>query len=101
MDDLYLTPLYTQSEAAGMLGLPQSTFNHWAAGYETASGNRKPGFITIERPGRGYTVPFVASPRRGLCAPSLEPVFLCRASVRRSKCSAPRSTLSMLLPVID
>jgi uncharacterized protein (DUF433 family) len=59
VDDLYLTPLYTQSEAAGMLGLPQSTFNHWAAGYETMAGNRKPGFITIERPGRGYTVPFV------------------------------------------
>ena len=59
MDELYLIPLYTQSEAAGMLGLPQSTFNHWASGYATTSGNRKPGFITVERPGRGYTVPFV------------------------------------------
>ncbi len=59
MDELLLTPLYTQSEAAGMLGLPQSTFNHWASGYETASGNRKSGFITVQRPGRGYTVPFV------------------------------------------
>jgi uncharacterized protein (DUF433 family) len=59
VDELLLTPLYTQSEAAGMVGLPQSTFNHWASGYETIAGNRKPGFITIERPGRGYTVPFI------------------------------------------
>ena len=59
MDPIYLTPLYTQSEAAGMLGMPQSTFNHWATGYETNSGKHKPGFITVERPGRGYTVPFV------------------------------------------
>lgn len=59
MDELLLIPLYSQSEAAGMLNMPQSTFNHWATGYETASGNRKPGFITVERPGRGYTVPFV------------------------------------------
>lgn len=59
MDELYLIPLYTQSEAAGMLGMPQSTFNHWASGYKTTSGNDKPGFITIERKGRGYTVPFI------------------------------------------
>lgn len=59
MDEINLVPLYTQGEAAGMLGLPQSTFNHWASGYTTASGNRKPAFITVERPGRGYTVPFI------------------------------------------
>lgn len=59
MDELNLVPLYTQREAAGMLGLPSSTFNHWASGYATASGRRMPGFITVERPGRGYTVPFV------------------------------------------
>ncbi|AXH34853.1 DUF433 domain-containing protein [Humibacter sp. BT305] len=59
MDQSLLSPLYTQSEAAGMLGMPASTFNHWATGYETAAGNRRQGFITIERPGRGYTVPFV------------------------------------------
>jgi len=54
-----LIPLYTQSEAARMIGTPQSTFNRWASGYTTMSGNRKPAFVTIERPGRGYTVPFV------------------------------------------
>lgn len=59
MDELNLIPLYTQGEAAGMLGMPQSTFNHWASGYVTGAGNRMPGFITLERPGRGYTVPFV------------------------------------------
>ena len=57
--ELYRVPLYSQGEAAGMLGLPQSTFNHWASGYDTVSGRRMPAFITIERPGRGYTVPFV------------------------------------------
>lgn len=59
MDELLLIPLYSQSEAAALIGMPQSTFNHWATGYEASSGNRKPGFITVERPGRGYTVPFV------------------------------------------
>ncbi len=59
MDELLLIPLYTQGEAAALLGTPQSTFNRWATGYTTVSGNRKPPFVTVERPGRGYTVPFV------------------------------------------
>ncbi|MEO8528530.1 MAG: DUF433 domain-containing protein [Pseudolysinimonas sp.] len=59
MDELLLIPLYTQGEAAGMIGTPQSTFNRWATGYTTTSGYRKPPFVTVERPGRGYTVPFV------------------------------------------
>lgn len=59
MDELLLVPLYRQSEAAAILGLPQSTFNHWATGYTTISGNRMAAFITLDRPGRGYTVPFV------------------------------------------
>lgn len=59
MDELRLIPLYTQSEAAGLLGLPQSTFNTWASGYTTSAGTRVERFITVERPGRGYTVPFV------------------------------------------
>ncbi len=59
MDVRYLTPLYTQSEAAGLIGTAQQTFNHWATGYVTAAGTQMPGFITIERPGRGFTVPFV------------------------------------------
>jgi uncharacterized protein (DUF433 family) len=59
VDELTLVPLYTQGEATSLLGMPQSTFNHWASGYTTASGNRKPPFITVARPGRGYTVPFI------------------------------------------
>lgn len=59
MDKLYLTPLYTQTETTRLIGMPQSTFNTWASGYETAAGNRMTGFITTARPGRGYTVPFV------------------------------------------
>lgn len=59
MEELLVTPLYTQGEAAGMIGMPQSTFNHWASGYTTVAGNRKPPFITVDRPGRGYTVPFI------------------------------------------
>ncbi len=59
MDELYTTPLYKQSEAAQLIGMPQSTLNHWASGYETAAKNHMPGFITLDRPGRGYTVPFI------------------------------------------
>jgi uncharacterized protein (DUF433 family) len=59
VQELFTIPLYTQGEAAGMLGMPQSTFNHWASGYKTTSGNQKSSFITVERPGRGYTVPFI------------------------------------------
>lgn len=59
VDELNLIPLYTQSEASRLLGMPSSTFNHWASGYATRTGNRMPGFITLERPGAGYTVPFV------------------------------------------
>ncbi|TDQ02459.1 MULTISPECIES: DUF433 domain-containing protein [unclassified Leifsonia] len=59
MDERSLVPLYTQGEASRILGLPQSTFNHWASGYKTLSGNRMPPFITVERPGRGFTVPFI------------------------------------------
>jgi uncharacterized protein (DUF433 family) len=59
VDELLLIPLYKQGEAATMLGMPQSTFNHWASGYTTTAGNRKPSFITVDRPGRGYTVPFI------------------------------------------
>jgi uncharacterized protein (DUF433 family) len=59
VNELNLIPLYTQSEATSLLGLPQSTINHWASGYETTAGNRKPPFITVQRPGRGYTVPFI------------------------------------------
>lgn len=59
MDELLQIPLYSQREAAAILGTPQSTFNRWASGYTTAAGNRKPPFVTVERPGRGYTVPFI------------------------------------------
>ncbi len=59
MDELLAIPLYKQGEAAELLRMPQSTFNHWASGYTTASGNRKPAFVTVSRPGRGYTVPFI------------------------------------------
>lgn len=59
MDPLYLTPLYTQTEATRLIGMPQSTFNTWASGYSTPAGTRMPRFITTSRPGRGYTVPFV------------------------------------------
>lgn len=57
--DIFLTPLYRQGEAAELIGLPGSTFSRWATGYTTASGAAKPPFVTVERPGRGYTVPFI------------------------------------------
>jgi uncharacterized protein (DUF433 family) len=59
MDELLMTPIYAQAEAADIIRMPRSTFNHWATGYTTTSGNRKPPFITVDRPGRGYTVPFI------------------------------------------
>lgn len=59
MDSLKLVPLYTQREASDLIGMPQQTFSRWASGYETRSGNRKPGFITLDRPGQGFTVPFI------------------------------------------
>lgn len=59
IDELRLVPLYTQSEAALLLGMPQSTFNSWASGYVSGSGARQPSFITVSRAGRGYTVPFI------------------------------------------
>lgn len=59
MDELLVTPLYGQGEAADLIGMPRSMFNHWASGYTTTSGNRMSPFITVERPGRGYTVPFI------------------------------------------
>ena len=59
MDELLLTPLYTQAEAAALIGTPQSTFNRWATGYTTGAGNAIKPFVTVSRGGRGYTVPFV------------------------------------------
>ena len=84
MDSRLLIPLYSQSEAAQMISLPQSTFNHWASGYTTASGNRKPPFITLTKRGRGYTVPFVglaeawlvrAFTRAGVPVPRIRPAL--------------------------
>ncbi|MEO6533833.1 MAG: DUF433 domain-containing protein [Pseudolysinimonas sp.] len=59
MDKLLEIPLYTQHEAAGLVGTSTSTFSRWASGYVTASGNSQRPFVTTQRAGRGYTVPFV------------------------------------------
>ncbi|MEJ3404784.1 hypothetical protein WDJ51_08570 [Rathayibacter sp. YIM 133350] len=59
MDEVLLIPIYPQNEASTLLSTAQSTFNRWATGYVTMAGNRKPPFVTLDRQGRGYTVPFV------------------------------------------
>jgi len=58
VDDARITPIYTQHEASDLIGTSTSTFNRWARGYLTAGGNFQQPFVTAERGGRGYTVPF-------------------------------------------
>lgn len=59
MDALRMTPIYTQHEAASLVGLSSSTFSRWARGYKTTAGNEQSAFVTTSHGGRGYTVPFV------------------------------------------
>jgi hypothetical protein len=62
--DKFDAPLYTQSEAARFLGLPESTFRNWARGYHvTLEGRDVVGeavLSTVPRAGfRGPNIPFV------------------------------------------
>lgn len=55
---VYLAPMYSQQDVAGILGMPTSTVHRWAEGYDDR-GTWKPPLITLSRPGRGPTVPFI------------------------------------------
>lgn len=59
----YSSPLYTEAEAARVLGLPASTLRSWThpLNYKTVGGyhERKALVTTAARPFRGKTIPFV------------------------------------------
>lgn len=59
----FTVPLYTQREAADVVGVPASTFHHWARGYmyKTLDGSQKssPALVTTVGDRRGPVVPFI------------------------------------------
>lgn len=54
----YLTPMYSQSEVAYIVGATTSTVQRWVTGYSVDGRVRRP-LVESARPGRGFTVPFV------------------------------------------
>jgi uncharacterized protein (DUF433 family) len=62
LDPLLRAPIYTQASAARIVGTSTSSLHRWAEGYErqTSAGfARNEPMITLARPGRGLTIPFV------------------------------------------
>jgi len=59
----FAVPLYTQREAANLVGVPANTFHHWARGYlyKTLDGEQRSAspLVTTTGLGRGPVVPFV------------------------------------------
>ncbi|HEY0216178.1 MAG TPA: DUF433 domain-containing protein [Cellulomonas sp.] len=59
----FTAPLYTQREAADLVGVPDSTFHHWARGYvyKSIDGTQRSSsaLVTTTGLGRGPVVPFV------------------------------------------
>ena len=59
----FTVPLYTQREAASLVGVPSNTFHHWARGYlyKTIAGEQRTAspMVTTSGLGRGPVVPFV------------------------------------------
>lgn len=59
----FTVPLYTQREAASVVGVPGSTFHHWARGYvyKTLDGTQKVSGALVTTTGlqRGPVVPFI------------------------------------------
>lgn len=63
-DPRFTVPLYTVPEAARFLGVPATTFSHWARGYEVRFPDRKsvtkgPIVTASEGRGREPSIPFV------------------------------------------
>jgi hypothetical protein len=61
-DSRFTKPLYSVSEAAAYVGVPRSTFDTWARGYERRPRGRRPvhGERLLTTTGeRGLTIPFV------------------------------------------
>jgi uncharacterized protein (DUF433 family) len=59
IDELLLIPMYTQTEAAQLIGATQSSLQRWARGYQNPGFAAQGPLVTVERGGRGYTIPFV------------------------------------------
>jgi len=59
----FTVPLYTQLEAARLVGVPANTFRNWSRGYEykTLAGVERtaPPIVTTAGPGRGPVVPYI------------------------------------------
>lgn len=65
LDLAYITPLYSQSEAARIIQAPTSSFGRWAQGHrfkqrQEGKWGASPALLTGVRPGRGITVTFNA-----------------------------------------
>jgi uncharacterized protein (DUF433 family) len=54
----FLVPLYSQGDAARIVGATTSTVQRWTTGY-TADGTWRGPVIQSIKPGKGYTVPFI------------------------------------------
>lgn len=62
LDSRFTKPLYSVSEAAAYVGVPRSTFDTWARGYDRRPSGRRPvhGEPLLTTAGeRGLTIPFV------------------------------------------
>ncbi|KZE94615.1 hypothetical protein AVP42_00899 [Agromyces sp. NDB4Y10] len=56
----YLVPLYSQTEAARIVGTSTSSLHRWVEGYHRAASHSwNAPLVTLARHGRGLTVPFV------------------------------------------
>lgn len=62
-NDVFTTPLYTQTEAAGIVGVPANTFRNWAHGYAYKTTTEKivskDPLITLAAPHKRLRVPFI------------------------------------------
>lgn len=62
-NDVFTTPLYTQTEAAGIVGVPANTFRNWAHGYAYKTTTEKivskDPLITLAAPHHRLRVPFI------------------------------------------
>jgi len=62
LDDRFTKPLYSVTEGAEFVGVPRSTFDTWARGYERRPKGRRPVHgepLLTTVPGKGLTIPFI------------------------------------------
>jgi len=59
IDEVLLVPIYTQTEVAQLIATTQSSLQRWARGYQNPGASAQKSLITVDRGGRGYTVPYI------------------------------------------